>query len=43
MKLIAFVGMPASGKSEASAIAKKWGFLLSIWETWSGKKPREEV
>jgi dephospho-CoA kinase len=26
MKLIAFVGMPASGKSEASAIAKKLGF-----------------
>jgi dephospho-CoA kinase len=25
MKLIAFVGMPASGKSEASAIAKKLG------------------
>ena len=25
MKLIAFVGMPASGKSEAAAIAKKLG------------------
>ena len=25
MKIIAFVGMPASGKSEASAIAKKIG------------------
>ncbi len=25
MKLIAFVGMPASGKSEAAAIAKKFG------------------
>lgn len=28
MKLIAFVGMPASGKSEASAIAKKLGITV---------------
>ncbi|HWQ95734.1 MAG TPA: AAA family ATPase, partial [Candidatus Methylomirabilis sp.] len=28
MKLIAFVGMPASGKSEAAAIAKKMGISV---------------